>query len=73
MNSEKLMELLVKGFDLIDLLKQVTEKVTPAINAIWELIEKHKSGVEITNEELARVEGILDELLADFNEPLPDE
>lgn len=73
MNAERILEVIGKGFTLLEALRQTAEAASPAIKALYELMEKQKDGATITAEELARVEGILDAQLAAFNEPLPED
>ena len=73
MNAQAILDVIAKGFTLIEALRIATETASPAIKAIYQLIENHRAGNDITPEELARVEAILDEQLAQFNEPLPDD
>lgn len=72
MNADKILEIIAKGFVLIESLRQATEAASPAIKAIYELIEKNKSGVPVTEADLARVSAILDDQLGLFNKPLED-
>lgn len=68
----KILEIMAKGMALIEALRLATEAASPAIKAMWELMEQVKAGDEVTEEDLARVEEILDTQLAQFNEPLPE-
>lgn len=72
MTAEKILELTSKGTALMLAAQQVWDTVSPAVRAIFELIEKHKSGEEVTEADLAEVEAILDAQLEKFNEPLPE-
>lgn len=72
MNAEKILEVIAKGMTLIEALRQATDAASPAIKAMWELIEKHKTGAEITDDELLEVEIILDQQLEEFNKELPE-
>jgi hypothetical protein len=71
MNAQQILDVIAKGFTLIEALRQATEAATPAIKALYDLIEKQKSGAIITEVDLARVEAILDAQLDAFNTPLP--
>lgn len=73
MNAEKILEIIAKGFTLIEALRAATEAASPAIRAMFELIEKNQSGAEVTEEDLAKVEAELDSQLAAFNAPLPED
>ena len=44
-----------------------------AIKAVYDLIDKEKSGTVITEADLIAVEQVLDEQLTAFNEPLPED
>lgn len=70
MNAMQILEIMAKGMALIEALRIATEAASPAIKAMYELMEKSKTGVEITEEELAAVETTLDAALDEFNAPL---
>ena len=70
MNIDKIMELMQKGFTLLEALRQAIDAASPAIKSMYDLINKVKSGEEISDEDLEAVEAVLDAELARFNEPL---
>lgn len=72
MSAQQVLDVIAKGFTLIEVFRKATEAASPAIKALFDLIEKQKTGAVITEEELARVEAILDQQLDAFNAPLPD-
>lgn len=73
MNATQILEVIAKGFTLIEALRQATEAASPAIKAVYDLIDKYKSGTVITEADLIAVEQVLDEQLTAFNEPLPED
>jgi hypothetical protein len=66
MSAEKILEIGAKVITLI-------EKLTPAYTAIVALIDKYKSGEDVTNEDLDKVSAILDGQFDMFNAPLPED
>ena len=72
MNADRILEIIAKGMALVENLRLAAEAASPAVKAMYELLEQAKTDKEITEEELARVEAILDGQLDLFNEPLPE-
>lgn len=72
MNAEKVLELVAKGIALIEAYRQTLESLSPAIKAIYDLVEKQKSGAAVSEAELKAVEDVLDAQLMAFNAPLPE-
>ena len=73
MNADRILDIIAKGMALVETLRFAAEAASPAIKAMYELLEQAKTDKEITEEELARVEAILDGQLDLFNEPLPED
>lgn len=72
MNAQAVLELVAKGMALIEAYRSTLETLSPAIKAIYDLVEKQKSGAEVTDAELKAVEDVLDAQLLAFNAPLPE-
>lgn len=73
MNADDILRVIQKGFTLIEAFRQTAESLSPALKAMYELVEKQRSGAEVSEAELKAVEDTLDEQLNIFNEPLPDD
>lgn len=73
MNAQQVLDVISKGYTVIEALRQAFQTASPAIKATMELIEHYKSGAEVSPEELARIERVLDEQLDLFNQPLPED
>lgn len=73
MNAQQVLDVISKGYTVIEALRQAFQTASPAIKATLELIEQYKSGAEVSPEELARIERVLDEQLDLFNQPLPED
>lgn len=70
MNVAQILDLAGKAIILIETVRNAAK---PALDAVSELIERHKSGQPVTEADLARVQALLDAQLDSFNAPLPPE
>lgn len=70
MNIDKIMEVMAKGFTLVEALRQAAETAAPALKAMMDLVEKAKTDGSVSDEELAEVEAVLDQQLDIFNRPI---
>lgn len=60
-----------KGLAIMETLQQMGQSIAPAVKAINDVVTKAKAG-GITDADLDDTEAILDQLIADFNEPIPE-
>lgn len=71
MDVGTIIALIGKGLTVIQLLSEAAKPILPAIESLRELMSKWDEG-EITEEDLQKIEAILDQQISDFNLPMAD-
>lgn len=66
MNYERIFDLIQKGLTIAEALLEAGTVALPAIEAVKNIVSGAQKG-EVTDEELTRVEGILDGMITEFN------
>jgi hypothetical protein len=69
MDIAAVLALIVKGLGVVSTLVAVGTDVAPAIKVLVDLATGAQTG-EVTDEQLAATEKVLDDMIADFNEPM---
>jgi hypothetical protein len=69
MDIAAILDLIVKGLGVISTLVAVGENVAPAIKVMTDLVTGAQAGT-VTDEQLAATEKVLDDMIADFNQPM---
>lgn len=72
MDFTAIFALIEKGLTIIGVLLEAGQSAEPAIKVLTDLITGAKQG-HVSDDDLARTEALLDQLVEDFNEPLPEE
>ena len=72
MEAAAIFALVQKGLTIIGTLIQAGQSATPAIEALSKMVAGAQAGT-VTEDELLATEDLLDKLIDDFNEPLPEE
>lgn len=71
MDIAAILALIAKGVSLIPVLVQAGKDIVPAIGVIKNIITGAQAGT-ITDQQLTDFEAMLDAMISDFNEPIPD-
>jgi hypothetical protein len=69
MTATEIFALVEKGLVVIGTLVEAGQRAAPAINALKDLVSGAQTG-EITDEDLARTEALLDQMIAEFNQEI---
>lgn len=72
MDFVAVLALISKGITVAEALYQAGQEAAPAFTALKNLVTGAQNGT-VTDEELNKTEALLDQLMADFNAPLPPE
>lgn len=70
MDITTILPILEKGLQLLPIIIQAGEDVAPAIKVMYNLVIGAQAGT-ITDVELTDAEVKLDQMISDFNEPMP--
>lgn len=71
MDIAAIMALIVKGLGVVSTLIAVGRETAPAIKVLIDLAKGAENG-DVTPEQLASTEALLDSMIAEFNEPMTD-
>lgn len=69
MNIVAIFDLVTKGLGVVDTLITAGRDAAPAIKVVTDLVSKAKA-VPVTDAELTATEAALDQMIADFNQPI---
>jgi hypothetical protein len=69
MDVATVLDLVAKGLGVINTLVTVGSNAAPAIKVVSDLVTGAQTG-EVTDEQLAETERVLDQMIADFNAPI---
>ena len=72
MEIAAILALVMKGITVAEALIAAGKTAAPAFEAVKNLVAKHEAGT-VTQKDLDQTESILDSLIADFNEELPED
>ncbi len=72
MDPMQILDLVMKGVQVIKVLVDAAEDAGPAIKAVTNLITGAQAGT-LTQDQIDETEKVLDAMIAEFNEPLEDE
>lgn len=72
MNIMAILALISKGITVVEIGLQLGKEVAPAIDALKNLVTGAQQG-DVSEENIAATEELLDKLMADFNAELPPE
>lgn len=72
MDIVAVLALISKGITVAEALYTAGEEAAPAFTALKNLVTGAQAGT-VTDEELGKTEALLDQMMADFNTPLPPE
>lgn len=72
MDPMTILDLVMKGVQVIKVITDAAQDAGPAFKAVTNLITGAQAGT-LTQAEIDETEKILDGMIAEFNEPLPDD
>lgn len=72
MNIAAILALVAKGITVVETLVEAGQTAAPAFEALKNLLSSAQQG-QVTDEQLAETEALLDSLIADFNTDLPED